>query len=115
VGRRSSCESAKTKAGRRPGLIRYASKNFVWLSFTELKLDFCVGVRADFAVQIDFFVLRCGPFHGYDSLALVEHRKNNTETEQLKAEFKQASSDADLGTRATNSKRKHAATPRESQ
>ena len=44
-------------------------------------LQFGVGVRADFAVQSDFFVLRCGPFHGYDSLALVEHRKNNTETE----------------------------------
>ena len=54
-------------------------------------LDFGVGVRADFAVQIDFFVLRCGPFHGYDSLALVEHRKNNTETEEQKAEFKLAS------------------------
>jgi hypothetical protein len=27
-------------------------------------LQFGVGVRADFAVQVDFFVLRCGPFHG---------------------------------------------------
>jgi len=26
-------------------------------------LEFGVGVRADFAVQIDFFVLRGGPFH----------------------------------------------------
>ena len=115
AGRKSNCESAKTKAGRRPGLIRYASKNFVWLSFTELKLDFCVGVRADFAVQIDFFVLRCGPFHGYDSLTLVEHRKNNTETEEQKAQFKLASKRCSEGTQATNRKRKHATTPRESQ
>ena len=28
------------------------------------RLEFSVGVRADFAVQIDFFVLRGGPFHG---------------------------------------------------
>jgi hypothetical protein len=27
------------------------------------RLKLCVGVRADFAVQINFFVLRCGPFH----------------------------------------------------
>jgi len=74
----------------RPHSIRF-KKFHVWLSFNEQKLEFCVGVRADFAVQIDFFVLRCGPFHGYDSLALVEHRKNNTETEQQKAEFKLAS------------------------
>jgi hypothetical protein len=26
-------------------------------------LEFGVGVRADFAVQVDLFVLRCGPFH----------------------------------------------------
>ena len=98
----------------RPHSIRFGKFN-VWLSFTEQKLDFCVGVRADFAVQIDFFVLRCGPFHGYDSLALVEHRKNNTETEEQKAQFKQASKRCSEGTRATNRKRKHATTPRESQ
>ncbi len=28
------------------------------------RLEFRVGVRADFAVEVDFFVLRCGPFHG---------------------------------------------------
>ena len=27
-------------------------------------LNFSVGVGADFAVEVDFFVLRCGPFHG---------------------------------------------------
>src|SRR5215470_1284347 len=27
------------------------------------RLNFSVGVGADFAVQIDFFMLRCGPFH----------------------------------------------------
>src|SRR6266516_948122 len=98
----------------RPHSIRFG-KFHVWLSFTELKLDFCVGVRADFAVQIDFFVLRCGPFHGYDSLTLVEHRKNNTETEEQKAQFKLASKRCSEGTQATNRKRKHATTPRESQ
>src|ERR1700756_2395106 len=33
------------------------------MEFRELQLS--VGVRADFAVKIDFFVLRCGPFHGW--------------------------------------------------
>jgi hypothetical protein len=28
-----------------------------------MRLEFGVGVRADFAVQIDLFMLRCGPFH----------------------------------------------------
>jgi hypothetical protein len=32
------------------------------------KLQLGVGVRADFAVQIDFFVLRGYPFHGRGSL-----------------------------------------------
>lgn len=32
------------------------------------KLEFGVGVRADFAVEIDFFVLRGDPFHGCGSL-----------------------------------------------
>jgi hypothetical protein len=27
-------------------------------------LDFGVGVGVDFAVEVDFFVLRGGPFHG---------------------------------------------------
>ena len=81
----------RRRPGNGPASFDTLRKIHVWLSFTEQKLDFCVGVRADFAVQIDFFVLRCGPFHGYDSLALVEHRKNNTETEQQKAEFKLAS------------------------
>ena len=33
-------------------------------SHSESELEFGVRVRADFAVQIDNFVLRCGPFHG---------------------------------------------------
>jgi hypothetical protein len=37
-------------------------------------LEFGVGVRADFAVEIDFFVLRCGPFHGW----LLESRNVDT-------------------------------------
>ena len=32
------------------------------------RLEFGVGVRANFAVQIDFFVLRGDPFHGRSSL-----------------------------------------------
>jgi len=32
------------------------------------KLEFGVGVRADFAVEIDLFVLRGDPFHGCGSL-----------------------------------------------
>jgi hypothetical protein len=51
------------------------------------RLDFGVGVRANFAVQFDFFMLRGSPFHGYDSLALVKQRQNNTESEEQKAEF----------------------------
>ena len=31
------------------------------------ELEFSVSVRADFAVQIDYFMLRCGPFHGRSS------------------------------------------------
>jgi hypothetical protein len=37
-------------------------------------LEFGVGVRADFAVQIDFFVLWCGPFHGW--LLEIGNNKN---------------------------------------
>jgi len=33
-----------------------------------IRLEFGVGVRADFAVQVDFFVLRGYPFHGGGSL-----------------------------------------------
>jgi hypothetical protein len=29
-----------------------------------IALQLGVGVRADLAVQVDLFVLRCGPFHG---------------------------------------------------
>jgi hypothetical protein len=33
-----------------------------------MALQLSVGVRTDFAVQVDLFVLRCGPFHGNGSL-----------------------------------------------
>jgi len=36
-----------------------------------MRLEFGVGVRADFAVQIDLFMLRCGPFHGRRSFVGV--------------------------------------------
>jgi hypothetical protein len=29
-----------------------------------IALQLSVGVRTDFAVQVDLFVCRCGPFHG---------------------------------------------------
>jgi hypothetical protein len=43
-------------------------------------LKFGVGVRADFAVQIDLFVLRGNPFHGRGSFEITSGRrtKNNT-------------------------------------
>ena len=74
----------------RPHSIRFG-KFHVWLSFTEQKLDFCVGVRADFAVQIDFFVLRRGPFHGYDSLvgrAQEEYHGDRTAESRIQAGVK---------------------------
>jgi hypothetical protein len=39
----------------------------------QQRLEFSVGVRADFAVQIDFFVLGGGPFH--DEQLLVRFQK----------------------------------------
>jgi hypothetical protein len=36
-----------------------------------MRLEFGVGVRANFAVEVDLFVLRCGPFHGAAPLVLV--------------------------------------------
>lgn len=36
-----------------------------------MRLEFGVGVRADFAVEVDLFVLRCGPFHGRRSFVGV--------------------------------------------
>jgi len=32
-----------------------------------------VGVRANFAIEVDFFVLRGNPFHGRGSLADLKH------------------------------------------
>jgi hypothetical protein len=39
-----------------------------------MRLEFGVGVRADFAVEVDLFVLRCGPFHGRRSFSLSDAR-----------------------------------------
>ena len=36
-----------------------------------MRLEFGVAVRADFAVEVDLFVLRCGPFHRRRSFSLV--------------------------------------------
>jgi hypothetical protein len=59
--------TAQEKGRAKPGLY----KTF-WQSTRDYllgrALEFSVSVRANFAVQIDFFVLRCGPFHGSDSL-----------------------------------------------
>src|SRR5882762_10000453 len=40
----------------------------------RFRLEFGVGVRADFAVQVDFFVLRSGPFHELGSLGKIAHK-----------------------------------------
>jgi hypothetical protein len=43
------------------------------------RLEFRVSVRANFAIQIDFFVLRCGPFHGWLlEIGTSIHRKYST-------------------------------------
>ena len=36
-----------------------------------MRLEFGVAVRTDFAVEVDLFVLRCGPFHRRRSFSLV--------------------------------------------
>jgi hypothetical protein len=50
-------------------------------------LEFGVGVGADFAVQVDFFVLWCGPFHGRDSLGVIEPFEDSTERKERKVEM----------------------------
>jgi hypothetical protein len=51
-----------------------APRNGRYMDVLEgLKLG--VGVRADFAVQVDLFVLRGNPFHERCSLKGVEQRK----------------------------------------
>jgi hypothetical protein len=40
--------------------------------YNEKELQFGVGVRADFAVQVDLFVLRGNPFHASCSFAFIE-------------------------------------------
>jgi hypothetical protein len=42
------------------------------------RLEFCVGVRADFAVQVDLFVLRGNPFHERGSLREFNDRQEDT-------------------------------------
>jgi len=37
------------------------------------RLKFSVGVRANFAIEVDFFVLRGNPFHCRGSLADLKH------------------------------------------
>jgi hypothetical protein len=50
----------KEKAGPRPGC---AKRTVEGLRSLEV-LDLSVGVGADFAIEVDLFVLRCSPFHG---------------------------------------------------
>ena len=40
------------------------------------RLKFCVGVRADFAVQVDLFVLRGSPFHERRSLREINSERS---------------------------------------
>jgi hypothetical protein len=42
------------------------------------ELEFCVGVRADFAVQVDLFVLRGNPFHERGSFKELNNRSKLT-------------------------------------
>ena len=94
------------RAMARPHSIRF-KKFHVWLSFNEQKLEFCVGVRADFAVQIDFFMLRCGPFHGYHSLVLVELAKSTTDGERAESGIHREAQDVKSAFAVTKKKRKH--------
>jgi hypothetical protein len=50
---------AKKEAGTHSGLGKSDQRRAA-----SPGLNFSVGVGADFAVELDFFVLRCGPFHG---------------------------------------------------
>jgi hypothetical protein len=59
--------TSQEKGRAKPGLYKTFWQS-TRLPAGSSALEFSVGVRADFAVQIDFFVLRRGPFHGYDSL-----------------------------------------------
>ena len=46
-----------------------------WKDVRSRELELGVGVRADFAVQIDLFVLRGYPFHGRVSLEMTSGRR----------------------------------------
>ena len=69
--------SAQTQNGPPP-----PQKSAATAGPTYTILEFGVGVRADFAVQIDFFVLRGDPFHGDGSLnsdyQFAGQQENNT-------------------------------------
>ena len=53
---------AKKKPGQGPACANWDGTGY--LPERAQGLDLSVGVGADFAVQVDLFVLRCGPFHG---------------------------------------------------
>ena len=42
------------------------------------RLKFCVGVRADFAVQVDLFVLRGNPFHERGSFEEFNYKQKHS-------------------------------------
>jgi len=52
-----------------------------------MRLEFGVGVRADFAIEVDLFVLRCGPFHGRRSFSLVYKTGRETITGHKRREY----------------------------
>ena len=59
-GRRAS-RLGKEKAGTKPGRWQKEQKGVLRRAQA---LDLSVSVGADFAVEVDLFVLRGGPFHG---------------------------------------------------
>jgi hypothetical protein len=58
AGQKRPWTTAKENAGTKPALP--GDRKMVYCG----RLDFSIGIGADFAVEVDFFVLRCGPFHG---------------------------------------------------
>jgi hypothetical protein len=101
-------KSPKAKAGRRPGPYKTSLGQFREPTGSG-DLQFGVGVGADFAVQVDLFVLRCGPFHGERSLGAVQtQKKNSTRDEMPKREILRARREWSCrARRVTKEKRKH--------
>jgi hypothetical protein len=72
---------AEHKSARFPSRLRINRTSHLMICLGEsgaegtyiYRLEFGVGVRADFAVEIDFFMLRCGPFHRW----LLEDREQH--------------------------------------